>query len=274
MCSVLEVSRSGYYAWVRRAESLRDQENRRLTNLIIEIHKKSRDTYGVPRIHAELKARGESCGKNRVARLMKTAGIRSKVRKKFRVTTTDSSHSLPVAPNLLDQCFVAARPNAIWAADITYIPTGEGWLFLASILDLFSRAIVGWSMDSTLKTSLVLGALRMALGRRRPGPGLIHHSDRGSQYASWEYQKMLDEHGILCSMSRKGNCYDNAVKESFFHTLKTELVHEAHYATRAMARASLFDYMETFYNRERRHSSLGYLTPEEFEEKSKIITAA
>lgn len=273
MCSVLEVSRSGFYAWVKGAESPREQANRRLTDLIVEIHKKSRGTYGAPRIHAELRARGERCSKNRVARLMKAAGIRAKVRRKFR-GTTDSSHSMPVAPNRLDQHFIAARPDEIWLADITYIPTGEGWLYLASILDLFSRAVVGWSMDSTLKTSLVLAALKMAIGRRMPGPGLIHHSDRGSQYASSDYQKLLNDHGIICSMSRKGNCYDNAVKESFFHTLKTELVHHERFPSRAAARASLFEYMEVFYNRERRHSSLGYLTPEEFEAVNRIIIAA
>ena len=273
MCSVLEVSRSGFYAWHKRGESPRQRANRRLTGLIVEIHKKSRGTYGSPRIHVELRARDERCGKNRVARLMREAEIRSKVRRKFRVTT-DSSHSLPVAPNLLDQRFVATHPNEIWLADITYIPTDEGWLYLASILDLFSRAVVGWSMDSTLRTSLVLAALRMAIGRRMPGPGLIHHSDRGSQYASSEYQRLLNDHGILCSMSRKGNCYDNAVKESFFHTLKTELVHHERFRSRAAARASLFEYMEVFYNRERRHSSLGYLTPEEFEAMNRIIIAA
>ena len=273
MCSVLEVSRSGFYAWFKRAESPREQENRRLTNLIVEIHKKSRETYGSPRIFAELQARGERCGKNRVARLMKKAGIRSKVRRKFRVTT-DSSHALPVAPNLLDQHFVSSHPNEIWMADITYIPTDEGWLYLASILDLFSRTVVGWSMDSTMKTGLALDALRMAIGCRRPGLGLLHHSDRGSQYASSDYQELLKQHGMICSMSRKGNCYDNAVKESFFHTLKTELVHHVRYPTRATARASLFDYIGVFYNRERRHSSLGYLTPEEFEAVNRIIIAA
>jgi transposase InsO family protein len=260
----LEVSRSGFYAWLKREESARSREDRRLLSEIKEIHKGSRGTYGVPRVHEELRTRGKRCGKNRVARLMRGAGLQSKVRRRFR-KTTDSSHSRPVAPNLLEGKPVPERPNEVWVADITYIPTAEGWLYLASIMDLCSRLIVGWSMDATLKTSLVLGALRMALGRRSPGRGLIHHSDRGSQYASEAYQEVLREHGIACSMSRKGNCYDNAFKESFYHTLKTELVCHERYPSRTAARASVFDYIEVFYNRERRHSSIGYHTPSEFE---------
>ncbi len=266
MCIVLEVSRSGFYAWLKRGQSPRTKENDRLLTEITEIHKNSRGTYGAPRTHAELKAQGEGCSKNRVARLMKGAGIRSKTRRKFR-NTTDSSHKNPIAPNILKERSGASSPNEIWAADITYIPTNEGWLYLASIIDMFSRRIVGWSMGPTLKTILVVDALKMAIGLRKPPPGLIHHSDRGSQYASIEYRDLLDEHGFVCSMSRKGNCYDNATKESFFHTLKTELVAHEDYLTRDDARTSIFEYIEAFYNRQRRHSSLNYLSPREFELK-------
>ena len=244
-----------------------------MTEKIKEIHKNSRGTYGAPRIHAELRAQEESCGLNRVARLMREAGIRSKVGRKFRPSTTNSKHSRPVAENLLPETELN-RPNQIWVADITYIRTDEGWLYLASIMDLLSRVIVGWSLKATLKTELVEDALRMALGRRAV-PGL-HHSDRGSQYASKLYQDLLDENGITCSMSGKGNCYDNAAKESFFHTLKVELVHHERYRTRAEARTSVFEYLEVFYNRQRRHSALGYLTPTEFEstfEKDDIVAA-
>ena len=252
MCKELEISRSAYYAWVHRQthEGPRERANRELTEKIKAIHEKSRRTYGAPRIHAELKSLGETCSLNRVARLMREAGIRSKVGRKFRPSTTNSKHSRPVAENLLPETELN-RPNQIWVADITYIRTDEGWLYLASIMDLLSRVIVGWSLKATLKTELVEDALRMALGRR-PAPGL-HHSDRGSQYASKLYQDLLDENGITCSMSGKGNCYDNAAKESFFHTLKVELVHHERYRTRAEARGSVFEYLEVFYNRQRRH---------------------
>ncbi len=268
MCRLLEVSRSGFYAWLRREEGEvgpRALENRRLIERIKAIHAKSRETYGSPRIHAELRKSGDECGKNRVARLMSQAGIRSKVRKKFRVKTTNSNHAYPIAPNLLRDRAAPVLPNEIWVADITYIPTAEGWLYLASILDLCSRKVVGWAMKDTLRVELTLGALEMALKRRRPETGLLHHSDRGTQYAAGDYRDLLDEHGLVSSMSRKGNCYDNAAKESFFHTLKTELVHHTHYKTRDEAKASLFDYIEIFYNRQRLHSSLGYRSPEEFE---------
>jgi putative transposase len=269
MCSTLGVSRSGFYAWLKRQddECPRVRENRRLTARITEIHTESRQTYGAPRIHAALQRSGETCGLNRVVRLMKAAGIRAYAHKKFRVSTTDSNHSLPIAENLLEGCFYAGSLNEIWVADITYIPTGEGWLYLASILDLCSRKIVGWSLQATMKTKLVLAALEMALGSRRPPAGLIHHSDRGSQYAAKAYRDALDEHGLVPSMSGKGNCYDNAVKESFFHTLKTELVHRQQYPTREKARASIFEYIEVFYNRQRLHSSLDYRSPVEFEEQ-------
>jgi transposase InsO family protein len=264
MSSTLEVSRAGFYAWLGRGESRHALEDRRLTVLIREEHEKSRGTYGSPRIHAALKKRGEVCGLHRVERLMREAGIRSKMRRKFQ-RTTDSKHNHPVAPNLLDQDFSVSAPNQVWVSDITYIPTDEGWLFLASTLDLYSRMVVGWSMSASMPTSLVLASLEMAIDGRSPLPGLLHHSDRGVQYAAHDFQGLLELNGIVCSMSRKGNCYDNAVKESFFHTLKTELCDHEHYKTRAQARASVFEYIEVFYNRQRLHSTLGYCSPIEFE---------
>jgi transposase InsO family protein len=238
--------------------------------LIREEHEKSRGTYGVPRIHAALQKRGEICGLHRVERLMREAGIRSKMRRKFQ-RTTDSKHNHPVAPNLLDQDFSTSAPNQVWASDITYIWTDEGWLFLSSTLDLYSRMVVGWSMSASMPASLVEDALQMAIDRRRPAPGLIHHSDRGVQYAAHAFQGLLERNGIVCSMSGKGNCYDNAVKESFFHTLKTELCDHEHYRTRAQARASVFEFIEVFYNRQRLHSTLGYLSPIEFEAKRTAV---
>lgn len=223
MCRVLEVSASAYYAWRGRPESRRVREDRRLLVEIRAVYLAKRQTYGSPRIHAELKALGLRHGEKRVARLMRDNDIRAKQKRKFKVTT-DSRHSHPVAPNLLERDFEAVAPNQKWVADITYIQTGEGWLYLAAILDLYSRIIVGWSMSSRMTRRLVLDALEMAVGRRRPGPGLTHHSDRGSQYACGDYQKALIAQGMLCSMSRKGDCWDNAPMESFFHTLKTELV--------------------------------------------------
>lgn len=264
MCSVLEVSRSGYYAHQARPESARSAEAKRLTESIRSVHKQSRGTYGSPRIHAELVSRGETCGKNRVARLMRKNGIESERTRRFR-KTTDSKHKLPIAPNLLEQRFEAERANEIWVADITYIPTDEGWLYLAAEEDLFSRRVVGYSMSTSLATPLVMDALTMALGRRRPPEGLIHHSDRGSQYASNDFQELLKSHGARCSMSGKGNCYDNAPMESFFGTLKNELVHHRRFRTRAQARAEIFEFIEFFYNPWRLHSSLGYCAPEAFE---------
>jgi len=266
MSSTLEVSRTGFYAWLGRAESRHTLEDLRLTVLIREEHEKSRGTYGSPRIHAALKKRGEVCGLHRIERLMRAAGIRSKMRRKFQ-KTTDSKHNHPVAPNLLDQDFSASAPNQVWVSDITYIATDEGWLFLASTLDLYSRKVVGWAMSASMPASLVEDALKMAIDRRSPRAGLIHHSDRGVQYAAHVFQELLEQHGIDCSMSRKGNCYDNAVQESFFHTLKTELCDHEHYRTRAQARASVFEFIEVFYNRQRLHSTLGYLSPMEFEEQ-------
>lgn len=264
MCRVLEVSASAYYAWRGRPESRRAREDRRLLVEIKAIHQAKREVYGSPRIHAELKAQGLRHGEKRVARLMRAGGIRAKQKRKFKVTT-DSRHCHPVAPNLLARDFAATAPNQKWAADITYIPTREGWLYLAAILDLYSRIVVGWSMSSRMTRTLVLDALEMAVGRRRPGPGLLHHSDRGSQYACGDYREALSAHGMRCSMSRKGDCWDNAPMESFFHTLKTELAHHRDYQARWQAKADIFEYIEVFYNRSRRHSALGYLTPTEYE---------
>lgn len=265
MCEVLRVSRSGYYAWARRGESARASADRDLSTEIQRIHDDSRETYGAPRIHAQLQRNGQRCGRKRVARLMRESGIQAKAGRKFRVRTTDSNHDLPVAANIVDRQFTADAPNQLWVSDITYIPTGEGWLYLASIVDVFSRRVVGWSMKAHMRTSLVLAALTMALRDRRPGCGLVHHSDRGSQYASMAYQAVLDDHDAVCSMSRAGDCYDNALKESFFHTLKVECVHGQRFATGDEARAAVFDYIESFYNRERMHSALGFMSPDEFE---------
>jgi putative transposase len=263
MCGVLEVSPSGFYDWLRRPESPRAAEDRALVAKIQAVHGDSRRTYGSPRVHASLKAEGYRIGRKRVARLMRENDIRARTRRKFRVTT-DSRHDHPVAPNRLDRQFTVEAPNTVWLADISYIPTREGWLYLAVVLDLYSRQVVGWAMDEEMPQELTLAALDMALKRRRPLPGLMHHSDRGSQYAA-AYQARLAEHGIVGSMSRKGNCWDNAPMESFFHTLKTERVHHRDYQTRDEARRDIFEYIEVFYNRQRRHSTLGYLSPVQFE---------
>ena len=265
MCKTLRISRSGFYAWLGRPESDRAREDHRLSALIRGIFDESRWTYGAPRVHRALRRRGVYCSRKRVARLMKLAGLRPKRRRRFRVKTTDSRHRYPISPDMLGRDFSARGPNQAWVSDITYIPTDEGWLYLASTMDLFSRRIVGWSMSSSLEATVVIDAMQMAIQGRRPQAGLIHHSDRGVQYASGEFRKLLDEHDIQSSMSRTGNCYDNAAKESFFHTLKTELVHHEQYQTRDEARASVFDYIEAFYNRQRMHSTLGYLSPAEFE---------
>jgi transposase InsO family protein len=232
--------------------------------LIREEHEKSRATYGAPRIHAALKKRGEICGLHRVERLMQRVGIRPKLRRKF-VRTTNSKHPHPIAPNLLDRQFKVGAVNQVWVSDITYIATDEGWLFLASTLDLYSRKVVGWAMSEFMPAELVGDALQMAIDQRSPARGLVHHSDRGVQYAAHLFQGLLEQHGITPSMSAKGNCYDNAAMESFFHTLKTELCDHEHYQTRAEARASVFEYIEVFYNRVRLHSTIDYCSPEEFE---------
>lgn len=265
-CRVLEVTRSGFYAWRQReptAAALRQEE---LTEQIRQVHAASRQTYGAPRVHQELLTRGRVCNRKTVAKYMHNAGITAKTYRRFRVTTTDSNHPFPIAANLVNRNFTPSRKNELWVTDITYIPTREGWLYLAAVEDLYTRQIVGWSMSERIDSRLVVDALEMALRQRTSREALVAHSDRGVQYASEHYQRLLKRHGITCSMSRKGNCWDNAPMESFFATLKKELVHHEDYLTRAQARQSLFDYIEVFYNRLRRHSALGYLTPSQFTE--------
>jgi transposase InsO family protein len=264
LCRVLEVSRAGFYAWQDRPPAPRTQADERLGLEIAAIHAESRQRYGSPRVHAELGARGHRTSRKRVARLMRQHGLAGRRRRRFRATT-DSGHTLPVASNVLARQFAQPAPDLAWVTDITYIATGEGWLYLAVILDLCSRLVVGWAVSERISRELTLNALDMALVRRQPLTGLLHHSDRGSQYASGDYQAVLTAAGIICSMSRRGNCWDNAVAESFFATLKVELVHDATWETRATARAELFEYIEVFYNGQRRHSSLGYLSPRAFE---------
>jgi transposase InsO family protein len=270
MCRVLAVSRSGYYAWCKRPTSPRKMADQELIQQIKEIHQQSRQTYGSPRIQAELAENGVPCSHKRVARLMRDEELFAKQNRKFKVTTTDSAHPYPVAPNLLDQDFTAGRPNEKWLADITYIPTAEGWLYLAVVMDLYSRRIVGWTMSDSLERHLVIAALHMAIKMRQPPSGLLHHSDRGSQYASDDYQAVLTKYQIQGSMSRTGNCYDNAPMESFFGTLKTELVHHCVYQTKAEAKTDIFEYIEVFYNRFRRHSALHYQSPVNFEKLALI----
>lgn len=265
LCAALDVSPSGYYAWRSRPESPRQAANRQLLADIRQLHEQHRKRYGVPRIHAALRAQGRTVSRGRVERLMHHHGIRAQRPRTFRVCTTDSNHALPIAPNLLDRHFTATRPNEVWLTDITYVPTDEGWLYLAVILDLFSRKVVGWAMRDHMRTELPLAALTMAIQHRRPPPGLLHHSDRGSQFAAAEYRKALKAHGIVPSMSRKGNCWDNAPMESFFGTAKSELVHQKRYPTREAAKRDLFAYIEGYYNRQRIHSALGYITPEQAE---------
>ena len=267
MCQVLDVSVSGYYAWCKRPASPREQANEALVSEIRQIHAASLATYGSPRIHRELCERGQRCSRKRIERLMRQQGIQGKCKRRRKVVTTDAQHHLPVAPNVLNQAFVATAPNEKWVTDITYILTAEGWLYLACVLDLFSRKIVGWAMDITMTTTLVLDALDMALAQRQPPVGLLHHSDRGSQYACLAYQARLADQHMQVSMSRTGNCYDNAVMESFWATLKTERTHDQCYPTRAEARTDIFLFIEGFYNRRRRHSALGYLSPNNFERR-------
>lgn len=262
---MLDVSRSGYYAWLRRPESKRKAEDKALSEVIKEIHKESNGEYGSPKVHGELRRRGTRCGHNRVARLMRRDGLKAKTIRKFKATT-NSDHKLPVAENLLNRDFSPDAPNKAWVADITYIWTNEGWLYLAVVIDLFSRAVVGWSMSERMTRSLVIDAFTLAVMRRNPPRGLIHHSDRGSQYASNDFQTLLEKHGAICSMSRKSNCWDNAVAEAFFAILKRALVFHHQYQTRDQARQSIFDYIERFYNRKRIHSSLGYRTPFEVDQ--------
>lgn len=264
LCEVLSVSPAGFYIWRKRPPSPRALDNKSLEHEVRRVFDESHGRYGAPRVHAELAAGGRKVSLNRVARVMRELGLRARRKRRF-VPTTDSRHAMPVAANVLDRRFEAGAPNKVWVTDITYVWTREGWLYLAAILDLYSRRVVGWAMSESLSRELALDALDMALLTRSPPNGLLHHSDRGCQYASADYQAALAERGITCSMSRKGNCWDNAVAESFFATLKTELVNEANYATRAEARTSIFEYLEVFYNRQRLHSSLGYRSPMAFE---------
>lgn len=265
VCQVLDVSVSGYYAWLKRPVSKRAERRAALAEKIKTVHEENRSVFGSPRMFNALKAQGEAVCENTVARVMQEHQIRPKTTPKFVPRTTDSNHQQPVAENRLDRQFKAELPNQKWAVDITYIPTDEGWLYLAGVLDLCSRKIVGWSMADHMKTELVSDALTMAIVRRSPHPGLLHHSDRGVQYASDAYQHLLEVHGMQSSMSGKGDCWDNACVESFWATLKKELVNHEQYATRDQARQSIFEYIEVFYNRQRLHSSLGYLSPEAFE---------
>jgi putative transposase len=264
LAKIMGVSRSGFYAWKKRDKSPRQTSKMKLVRAIEDIHTGSRKTYGSPRVFKALRALGFTVSKTRVERLMKEFGIRSKTKKKFRVTT-DSKHDHPVAKNILNRDFSPTGPNMVWAGDITYVWTEEGWLFLAVLLDLFSRKVIGWAMDERMTKNLALSALHMAILNRKPNAGLIHHTDRGSQYACGQYRKILETYKMICSMSRKGNCWDNAVSESFFHSLKTELVHHETFKTREEAKAKIFEWIEVFYNRQRIHSTLNYQTPEQFD---------
>ncbi len=264
MCHVLGVSRSGYYRWKKKPEGKRKKENNKILVKVKEFYQRSDRTYGSPRITKDLRADGDMYGENRIARLMRENGIMAKTVRKFK-TTTNSKHNLPVAENLLKQDFTAEAPNKVWCSDITYIPTLEGWLYLAVILDVFSRQVVGWAMSKRLTADFVVRALHQAVGRRKPETGCILHSDQGVQYACMDFVSVLKQYGFLQSMSRRGNCYDNALAESFFKTLKTEQVYHCRYETRNEARQSIFKYIEMFYNRQRRHSALGYLSPVAFE---------
>jgi transposase InsO family protein len=273
MCRLLAVSRAGFYAWRQRPMAPRTRQDQTLAVAVAAIYTDNHGRYGSPRVQMELRARGQRSGRKRIARLMRLQGLRARPRRRYR-TTTDSRHDLPVCPNLLARRFAVAQANTVWVTDMTYIWTPQAWLYLAVIIDLFSRRVVGWSMSERLDRKLALDALRMALAQRRPPHGLIHHSDRGSQYASEDYQQLLAQHGLRCSMSRRGDCWDNAVAESFFASLKLELVYQVQWPSRAAARTALFEYLELFYNRRRRHSSLGYLSPVEFERRDHLRSAA
>lgn len=273
LCRVLQVGRSGFYAWCQRRPCRRKIQDRRLKVQISAIHKASYKTYGSPRVHAELQARRVAVSRKRIARLMREAGLTGLAPRPFR-RTTDSDHDRPVVANLLDRGFDVTAPNRVWATDITYIRTWEGWLYLAVVVDLYSRRVVGWALADHLRTDLVLRALHMALGLRQPGKGLLHHSDRGSQYASDTYRELLEQRGISCSMSRRGDCWDNAVVESFFGTLKTELIYRRPWPSRRQAAAAVAKYLEIFYNRHRRHSYLGYLSPADYEDASQAAALA
>lgn len=267
MCRLLGVSRSGYYAWFYRGESPRVQRDRALQQRIQQVHLESRGVYGARKIHRELRAQGETCGRHKVARLMRSAGLKGCPKRRFR-RLPDQPPSHPIAPNVLDQNFHAEGPNERWASDITYIATRQGWLYLAVVMDLYSRRIIGWAMDRHTGRHLVIDAMTMALAYRHPTGSLLHHSDRGPQYTSDDFRDLLKEHGIQCSMSARGHCYDNAPVESFFAMLKRERVRRRTYATREEAKADVFDYIEVFYNRKRRHGTLGYVSPVTFEQEA------
>jgi len=265
LCEVFSVSRSGYYTWLKGEASPRAQRDQALRVQIAAVHAKSRGTYGSPRVTLDLQDLGERVGRHRVARLMRNAGLRGRQKRRYRVFTTDSRHNEPIAPNRMAAIPPPTRPDRVWVTDMTYVHTDEGWLYVAGVLDRCSRRLVGWAMGDSLDTALPMSALRMALEQRRPEAGLLHHSDRGVQYASAAYRTMLADHGVTASMSRKANCYDNAVMEAFWSTLKNELVHRRRFSTRAEARTAIFDYIEAFYNRTRRHSALGYKSPLAYE---------
>ena len=273
MSRVFDVTRSGFYTWLKRRPSRRSQEDERLKVAIKAAHKRTRESYSARRLQPELAADGFVAGRDRIARLRRELGIRCRQKRKFKATT-NSNHSLPVAENILEQTFTPSAPNEVWVADITYIPTVEGWLYLAGVKDVFTCELVGYAMGERMTQELVAQALFRAVQQKRPAPGLIHHSDRGSQYCSYNYQKILEQFSIKASMSRRGNCYDNAPMESFWGTLKNELVHHCRYVTRAEAEASIREYIEIFYNRQRRHSRLGYQAPAVFARNFSLLKAA
>jgi len=264
MCAVLQVSRSGYYAWRRRPDSRRAQANRTLVERMRQLHAQTKERYGAVKLWRALSALGVACGRHRVARLRRLHGLVARRVRRFR-TVLEPHQFAPPAPNRLQQVFVASAPNRIWAGDLTAIATRAGWLYLAVLLDLYSRRVIGWAMSATPDKQVAVRALRMAVERRQPPPGLIHHTDQGALYTSVAYQRLVEQTGLVASMSRKGNCYDNAVVESFFSTLKNELVHERDYHTRDDARAEVFEFIEVFYNRQRLHQTLGYVSPVQFE---------
>lgn len=270
LCRVLKVGRSGYYAWARRGVSARAQADADLTTQIAAVHARSRRTYGAPRVHADLRAAGVRCARKRVARLMRAAGLVGCHRRR-RIRTTVADPTRTPAPNLVARDCTAPAADRLWIGDITFVPTGEGWLYLAVLVDAYSRRVVGWAMADHLRAELAADALAMALGRRRPAAGLVHHTDRGGQYTATAYQAALAAHGITCSMSRAGECLDNAMAESFFSTLKAELVEAHHWPTRAAARQAIFEWLEVWYNRQRRHSALAYRSPVNFEEQLLLL---